>query len=154
MNQIPNIEEEQASEPIYDTDCGCCMKPETKKGYEYQSKYNTREVEEYKKGLAKVCELSGIHMCPGCGITPEGLDILIHHQLQKARGGDIHFKVTEYGTKKVDNMIAESVQKARETLITEVREMLDFEGVLSMSVEKGFQEIIDRYHSELDQDKK
>lgn len=36
----------------------------------------TNEVEEYKKGLSDICKMSGIGMCPGCGLTPEGLEKL------------------------------------------------------------------------------
>lgn len=44
-----------------------------------------RGIEEYKKGLSEICKHSGIQMCPGCGLTPKGLDILLHQELQKAR---------------------------------------------------------------------
>ena len=32
------------------------------------------DIEEYKKQLKKQCELNGLGMCVGCGITPELLD--------------------------------------------------------------------------------
>jgi hypothetical protein len=32
---------------------------------------------EWREALEKVCKLSGIGMCPGCGLTPEGLEGLL-----------------------------------------------------------------------------
>ncbi len=34
----------------------------------------TPEQIKFKEDLKAVCEMSGLGMCPGCGLTPEGLD--------------------------------------------------------------------------------
>lgn len=34
-------------------------------------------VDAFKEQLKRVCDLSGIHMCPGCGLTPQGLEQLL-----------------------------------------------------------------------------
>ena len=40
----------------------------------FQAQMPKDTVEAYRKGLVQTCNMSGIKMCPGCGLTPEGLD--------------------------------------------------------------------------------
>lgn len=46
--------------------------------------HNT-DVENYKKGLSDICKMSGLGMCPGCGLTPEGLEKLTALAVEKER---------------------------------------------------------------------
>lgn len=41
------------------------------------TKPTNEQVEAYKKGLKQTCSMSLIGMCPGCGLTPEGLEQII-----------------------------------------------------------------------------
>ena len=138
--------------------------------------HNTREVEELKKEF--IAEYKAGHKEGGMRsylFTGQNGSLIadwwiekLHHQLQKARGEDIHFRVTNYGTKKVDEMIAEAVHKARQDWLRQ--EIVKLEGMkrdccagigpcneICRATNEGnhtVQTIIDRYQVKLDQDKK
>lgn len=43
----------------------------------YARPTNEKNVKTFRESLKRICEMSGMGVCPGCGLTPEGLDFII-----------------------------------------------------------------------------
>lgn len=51
----------------------------------YQKTPQPTPEQDWRENLKKICDYSGMGMCPGCGLTPEGLDALIEAAERRGR---------------------------------------------------------------------
>lgn len=97
------------------------------------------EAQTFRENLERVCKYAETNYCPGCGLTPEGLDQLISSR---------------------DTYWEEQLQKAREEMPAGIQEVLDEIKSKATYGAYGVHHILfsdlaaiaARYHSELNQD--